>query len=78
MRAAAGSGALFEQRDGNNRDDENGAEQSEGVGVTHDRGLGADGLADGDDGAVHCPRRIGEPVRFSIHPEITKYGKSEM
>src|SRR6202046_3988893 len=70
VRAAAGSSAFFKQRDWNNRDDENGAEQSEGVGVAHDRGLGADRLADGDDSAVHGPRRIGEAMRHEILLQI--------
>ena len=55
MRAAAGGGALSEQRDWKNGDDESDAEQCEAVGVAHERGLGADRLADGDDGAVRVP-----------------------
>jgi hypothetical protein len=48
VRAAAGGGALSEEHDRKNGDDENNAEQCEAVGVAHERGLGADRLADGD------------------------------
>jgi hypothetical protein len=64
VRAAAGGGALSEERDRKNGDDENDAEQCETGGVAHERGLGADRLADGDDGTVQRSRRIGEPRRL--------------
>src|SRR5438045_1746481 len=70
MRGAAGSGALSEQRDRENGDDENCAEQGEAVGVTHDRRLRSDCLADGDDGAVQGSRGVGEAVRNEILLQI--------
>ncbi len=66
MRGAPGAGALSEQRDRQDGDDKNGAKQREAIGVTHDRRLGTDRLADGDDGAVQCPRGVGEAVRHEI------------
>ena len=62
MRAGAGRGALFQQRNQCGGDEQHDAEQCEAIGVAHDRRLRPDCVTDGDDGAVHGARRIGETV----------------
>src|SRR5450631_1845226 len=60
--AHAGCGAVFEHSNYHGGDQQHEPEQCKAVSVAHDRRLGADCVTDGDDGAVHCARGIGEAV----------------
>ena len=65
MCAGAGRRAFFQQRDQYRGDDQHGAEQRETIGVPRRR-LGADRVADSDDGAVYRARGIREAVRHEV------------